>query len=52
MQVVISDVPHAAFYDISQQISPKVLKFLSFAFKKSFLSIVHILKTQPVSMYI
>ena len=33
MHVVISDVQHAAFYYLCQQISPKVLKFLSFAFK-------------------
>ena len=49
MHVVISDVQHAAFYDLCQQISPKVRKFLSFAFKKYFSpSIVHILKTQLV----
>ena len=39
MHVVISDVQHAAFYDLCQQISPKVLEFLSFAFKKSFLAL-------------
>ena len=39
MHVVISDVQHAAFYDFCQQISPKVHKFLSFAFKKSFLAL-------------
>ena len=51
MHVVISDVQHVAFYDLCQQISPKVHKFLSFAFKKLFSCIVHILKTQLVSMY-
>ena len=39
MHVVISDVQHAAFYDLCQQISLKVHKFLSFAFKKSFLAL-------------
>ena len=39
MHVVISDVQHAAFYDLCQQISPKVRKFLSFAFKKYFLAL-------------
>ena len=50
MHVVISDVQHAAFYYLCQQISPKVLKVLSFAFNL-YLSIVHILKTRLVSMY-
>ena len=48
MHVVISDVQHAAFYYLCQQISPKVLRFVSFAFIPS---IVHIPKTQLVAMY-
>ena len=51
MHVVISDVQHAAFYDLCQQVSPEVHEFLSFAFKKSFPALCTFWKTQLVSMY-